>query len=54
MLLLLWQDILIMVVKLIFTEINFPGRKYLGVIVGGGGGGGGGIILGGNFPGAVI
>ena len=47
MLLLLWEDILIMVVKLIFTEVSFLGKKYQGVIVRE-------IILGGNFPGAVI
>ena len=47
MLLLLWEDILIMFVKLIFTEVSFLGKKYPGVIVRE-------IILGGNFPGAVI
>ena len=38
---------LIMVVKVIFTEINFLGGKYPGAIVRR-------IILGGNFPGAII
>ena len=47
MLLLLWKDIVIMVVKLIFTDVSFLGEKYPEVIVRG-------IILGGNFPGAVI
>ena len=48
--LLLCEDILIMVVKLIFTEINFLGGKYPGVIMCLRKG----IILGGNFLGAII
>ena len=49
MLLLLCEDILIMFVKLIVTEVNFLGGKYPGVIVCMWG-----IILGGNFLGAII
>ena len=49
-LLLFCEDILIMIAKLIFMEINFLGGKYPWVIVCMWRG----IILGGNFLGAII
>ena len=50
MLLLLCEDILIMIVKLIFKEINFLGGKYPWVIVCMWRG----VILGDNFLGEII